>query len=148
MHENLATVTRVPVTYKPKLRSFARLYYTLETLGRIDSPGRKELNHEVFDQVHRMWKPVTAEDEQESFELQLDFAVSWGIDAAEFTAAYHSPAVEQKLQRAAELAKAYRITGTPTFIVGGMYKTDIQRAGNENRLLRLLTDLALKSTSR
>ena len=38
MYGNLATVTRVPVTFRPLLRSLARLYYTLEAVGRIDAP--------------------------------------------------------------------------------------------------------------
>jgi thiol:disulfide interchange protein DsbA len=148
MYENLATVKRVPVMFRPKLRSFARLYYTLEVLGRIDERGPNDLNHEVFDQLLRVQKPLTSDDEQENFKLQLDFATSRGIDAAKFTAAYHSAAVEQKLRRAEELANTYRITSTPTFIVGGKYKTDIGAAGDEYRLMHLLADLSLKSLGR
>jgi thiol:disulfide interchange protein DsbA len=146
MYENLATVTRVPVMFRPKLRSFARLYYTLEALGRIDARGRNDLNHEVFDQVQRIWQPpLTADDEEENFKLQLQFATSWGIDAEKFTEAYHSAGVEEKLRRAEELGNTYRITSTPTFVVAGKYKTDTRKAGDEVKLMRLLTDLALKS---
>ena len=146
MYENLATVTRVPVMFRPKLRSFARLYYTLEALGRIDARGRNDLHHEVFDQVQRIWQPpLTSDDGQENFKLQLQFATSWGIDAAKFTEAYHSAAVEQKLRQAEELGTTYRITHTPTFVVAGKYQTDTAKAGDEFRLMRLLTDLALKS---
>jgi thiol:disulfide interchange protein DsbA len=142
--ENLATVTRVPVMFRPKLRSYARLYYTLGALGRIDERGSKDLNHEVFDHVQRVWQPpLTSDDEAENLQLQLAFATARGIDATKFTAAYRSQAVERNLQRAAELAETYRITSTPTFIVGGKYKTDTTRAGDEFRLMRLLMDLAL-----
>jgi protein dithiol oxidoreductase (disulfide-forming) len=145
MYANLATVTRVPVAYKPAQRRLARLYYTLEALGRIDSPGRDDLHHEVFDQVHRLGVPIISVDEQEDFRTQLEFAVASGIDAARFTEIYRSAGVEEKVKRAEELAKAYRITGTPMFIVGGKFRTDVSKAGNEYRLLSLLADLALRS---
>jgi thiol:disulfide interchange protein DsbA len=142
MYSNLATVTRVPVTYKPLYRNLARLYYTLEALGRVDVP-RDDLHHEVFDQVHRLWRPLATDDEAESFKLQLDFAVSSGIDAAEFTKAYRSAAVEAKMKRADELGNTYRIISTPTFVVAGKYKTTTPQAGDEYRLTYLLTDLAV-----
>src|SRR5690348_16940394 len=117
MYKNVATVTRVPVTYRPLLRSLARLYYTLDALGRIDAPGRQDAHREVFDRVFRDGAKVMAENEEENFKLQQQFATTLGIDAAEFDKVYHSATVEQKVQRAVELGTAYKIASTPMFVV-------------------------------
>ena len=148
MYGNLATVTRVPVTFRPLLRSLARLYYTLEAVGRIDAPGRQDAHHEVFDRLLRDGTRLMSENEEENFKLQLDFATSMGIDSGEFTKAYRSAAVEQKVKHAEELGMTYRIASTPMFVIGGKYKTDIREAGDEYRLTHLLTDLSLQSMSR
>jgi len=148
MYSNLATVTRVPVTYKPLYRNLAHLYYTLDALGRIDTPNASDLHHEVFDRIQRLWHPLATDDEQESFKLQLEFAVASGIDAGEFTKAYRSAAVEAKLKRADELGNTYRVASTPTFVVGGKYKTTTPQAGDEYRLMALLVDLSLRSVGR
>lgn len=52
-----ATVTRVHVVYRPYQRSLARLYYTLQALGRIDSPDRNDVHHDIFDMFHRLEQP-------------------------------------------------------------------------------------------
>jgi thiol:disulfide interchange protein DsbA len=143
MYKNVATVTRVPVTYRPLLRSLARLYYTLDALGRIDAPARQDAHREVFDRIFRDGSKVMAENEAENFKLQQQFATTIGIDAEEFDKVYHSAAVEQKVRRAVDLGTQYKIASTPMFIVGGKYKTDIREAGDEYRLMYLLTDLAL-----
>jgi thiol:disulfide interchange protein DsbA len=145
MFGNLATVTRVPVTFRPPLRSLARLYYTLESLGRVDAPGRLDLHHEVFDRLLRDGTRLMSDNEEEDFKVQLQFAVAEGVGAAEFTKAYRSEAVQQKVQRAEELGTTYRIASTPMFVIARKYKTDIRGAGDEYRLMHLLTDLSLKA---
>jgi thiol:disulfide interchange protein DsbA len=142
---NLATITRIPVTFRAPLRSLARLYYTLEALGRVDAPGLKDVHHEVFDALLRNGERLMSNDEAEDFKAQQAFAVSAGIDAAQFAAAWRSEAVQQKVERAEELVITYRVASTPTFVVGRKYKTDIRAAGDEYRLMHLLTDLALMS---
>jgi protein dithiol oxidoreductase (disulfide-forming) len=146
LHADVATITRVPVAYRPPQRTLARFYYTLEALGRIDAPDRKDLHHEIFDEFHRIGAPVASlNDDEESFRLQRDFAIASGINAEEFTRIYRSAEVDAKVKRAEELSKAYRITGTPMFVVGGKYKTDMSKVSDVYKLMSLLADLSLQT---
>jgi thiol:disulfide interchange protein DsbA len=46
-----------------------------------------------------------------------------GLDAKKFDEAYNSFGVNNKVQRAMQMTKAYRISGTPTVTVAGKYVT-------------------------
>jgi thiol:disulfide interchange protein DsbA len=142
---NLATVTRVPVTFRPKLTALARLYYTLEALGRVDVPGQQDAHLEVYDRILRDGVLLMSDDDEESLKYQREFAVSVGIDADAFTRAWRSDAVTQKVKRAEQLGITYKVALTPTFVIAGKYKTDIRQAGDPYRLMHMVTDLSLMS---
>ena len=60
---------RVPVMWGPVHRAHARLFYTLQALGRRD------LHQKVFDTIHkRAATCCSSNDEQATRKLQLDFA--------------------------------------------------------------------------
>ncbi|MGD0489961.1 MAG: thiol:disulfide interchange protein DsbA/DsbL [Steroidobacteraceae bacterium] len=134
------TFVPVPVTWSPGHRALARLFYTLESLGKLD-----QLHNEVFKEIQVNNDPLVARDaadEAETEQLQTAFAVKQGISASAFKAAYHSMGVEARLQRADELVQRYRIDGVPTFVVNGKYVADVRSAGGQQPLLTLVGDLA------
>lgn len=136
---------KIPVTYSQKYVAHARLFYTLQALGRYDPLGPLDLHHEVYDTIHRVGDMlVDWNDEKKSFAMQLEWANRRGISADDFTNAYWSSLVDSKVKRAEAETLAYRIQGTPTFIVAGKYQTDAGMAGSEARLLALLTDLSTR----
>ena len=132
--------SRVPVMWNEGHRSLARLFYTLQTLGKLD-----QLHGEVFKEIHVHGDPLVAPDPNDaagSEHMQAVFARKFGISEADFTKAYHSFAVETALQRADELGQRYRIDGVPTFVVNGKFIADVGTAGSPERLLTLVGDLA------
>jgi thiol:disulfide interchange protein DsbA len=132
--------SRVPVMWNEGHRSLARLYYTLQSLGKLD-----QLHGDVFREIHVKGDPLVASDPNnatESERMQLTFARKFGISEDDFKKAYHSFAVDTALQRADELEQRYRIDGVPTFVVNGKYIADVQSAGGPERLLTLVADLA------
>ncbi len=129
--------SRVPVTWNPGTRSLARLFYTLQALGKLD-----ELHTAIFKEIHVNNDPLTGTDDANSERMQLAFVRKFDVSAQAFTNAYHSFSVETDLQRADELVARYRITGVPTFVVNGKYVADVGTAGGENKLLELVSDLA------
>lgn len=141
-----ATVTRVHVVYRPYQRSLARLYYTLQALGRIDSPDRNDVHHDIFDMFHRLGQPIVSENDDESFRLHLEFATSAGIDPEKFTSVYRSPEIDASIKRAQELTRAYKVAGTPTFVVAGKYKP--KHVQSERELVTLLSDLVVLAQKR
>ena len=130
----------VPVTWSDGHRALARLYYTLESLGKLD-----QLHEEVFKEIQANSDPLVATDpsnEAQTERMQTAFAVKHGISESAFKAAYHSMGVEARLQRADELVQRYRIDGVPTFVINGKYLADVRSAAGPERLLTLVSDLA------
>jgi thiol:disulfide interchange protein DsbA len=131
--------SRVPVMWQEGHRSLARLFYALDSLGKLD-----QLHTAVFKEIHVNSNPLVdlKNDEAQSERLQTAFVVKNGVSEADFKNAYHSFAVETNLQRADQLTQRYRIAGVPTFIVNGKYVADVSTAGSEERLIALVSDLA------
>jgi protein dithiol oxidoreductase (disulfide-forming) len=132
--------SRVHVVWEPWHRSQARLFYTLESLGKLN-----ELHSEVFKEIHVKNDPLVAADPNnvdETERIQAAFAKKFGISEDTFHKAYHSFAVETALQRAEQLALRYHIDGVPTFVINGKYIADVRTAGTPERLMTLVGDLA------
>jgi len=130
------TFVRVPVMWGPVHQAHARLYYTLQALGRLD------LFEKTFDTIQRENNPLVANTEDATLKLDVDFATANGIKADDFTKAYRSFAVEANLRRAQQLTERYNITGVPTVVVNGKYETDVGKAGSPEKLFALADDLA------
>jgi thiol:disulfide interchange protein DsbA len=134
------TFSRVPVMWSEGHRSTARLYYALESMGKLD-----QLHGEVFKEIHVNGNPLIAADPNDAAgaeRIQSSFLKKLGISDDAFKQAYHSFAVETDLQRADQLGLRYRIAGVPTFVVNGKYVADVSSAGSPERLMSLVEDLA------
>jgi protein dithiol oxidoreductase (disulfide-forming) len=132
--------SRVHVMWNDAHRSLARLYYTLESLGKLN-----ELHSEVFKEIHVNGNFLVASDPSNAAEterIQTAFVKKFGISEDTFKKAYHSFAVETALQRADQLVQRYRVDGVPTFVVNGKYIADVRTAGTPERLIALVGDLA------
>jgi thiol:disulfide interchange protein DsbA len=132
--------SRVPVMWNEGHRSLARLYYALQSMGKLD-----QLHSEIFKEIHTNGNPLVASDPNsaaESERIQTAFVTKHGISESEFKKAYHSLPVDLALQRADELVQRYRIDGVPTFVVNGKYVADVRSADGQERLMSLVADLA------
>jgi thiol:disulfide interchange protein DsbA len=136
------TFSRVHVQWNEGHRALARLYYTLDSMGKLD-----QLHGEVFKEIHVNGNPLTAADPNnaaESERIQAAFVKKFGISETDFKNAYHSMTVDLAVQRADELVQRYRIDGVPRFIVNGKYIADVASAGSQERLISLVGDLAVQ----
>jgi thiol:disulfide interchange protein DsbA len=133
------TFSRVPVTWSEGHRSLARLFYTLKSLGKLD-----QLHDAVFKEIHVNGNPLVAADgdDAETERIETAFAKKQGIPEDEFKKAYHSFSVDADLQKADALVQRYRIDGVPSFVINGKYVADVRTAGNAERLMSLVGDLA------
>lgn len=129
--------TRLPVMWGPAHRAHARLFYTLEALGKLD-----ELHSAVFREIQVNKNVLVSNDPIETEQMQLDFARRNGISEDDFRKAYNSFAVETNLQRADQLTKRYQVAGVPFIVINGKYTTDVGSAGGQNQLVALINDLA------
>jgi thiol:disulfide interchange protein DsbA len=131
---------RVPVIWQQVHRAHARLYYTLEALGRDD------LVSKAFDTIHQDLEnrqpPLFGDSDDATYRMQQQFATQNGISADDFSKAYNSFSVSSNLQRAEEVTQRYRVQGVPFFVVNGKYSFDVAKAGSEAKLTELINDLA------
>ncbi|HEX4050836.1 MAG TPA: thiol:disulfide interchange protein DsbA/DsbL [Steroidobacteraceae bacterium] len=129
---------RVPIMWGDVHRAHARLFYTLQALGKVD-----ELHTQVFDEIHQNNDPLYVQgDEKATFQSQLKFAEAHGISASAFTNAYNSFGVQTNLQRADDLDRRYKIDAVPTIVIDGKYEADVGTAGSEDKLIQLINDLS------
>ena len=123
---------RMPAVWNEVLKTHARLFYTIEILGR------PELNNEAFREINVRGNRLDTPDKIEAF------FTSRGVSKADFQKAFSGFAVESKLARAIDLNKRYRITSTPTVVVNGKYVTDASMAGGEDKLFQVINALAAR----
>ena len=129
---------RVPVMWGDVHRAHARLFYTIQALGKLG-----QLHTRIFDEIHQKGDELFVQgDPKETLASQLRFAEANGISAADFTNAYNSFGVQTNLQKADALGRRYQIDGVPTIIIDGKYKTDVSMAGGDAQLIQLINDLA------
>jgi thiol:disulfide interchange protein DsbA len=104
----------VPTVWDESRKPQARLFYTLEALGLLDS-----LHDKVYEAIHERQLKLYSDRAA----LDRWVAAQPGLDAKKFAETYDSFGVNNKVERAAQLTRNYRITGTPTVIVNGKYAT-------------------------
>ena len=123
---------RMPAVWNELLKTHARLFYTIEILGR------PELNNEAFREINVRGNRLDTPEKIEAF------FTARGVSKADFQKAFSGFAVESKLARATDLNKRYRITSTPTVVVNGKYVTDASMAGGEDKLFQVINALAAR----
>ena len=137
---------RVPVMWGPVHRAHARLFYTLESLGRDD------LVEKVFTYIHNLETQSGTESvlfsnsPDDTFKQQQAWAVQNGVSADAFAKAYNSFYVNTQLQQAEEITNDYQVQGVPFIAVDGKFTTDVGKASgggdNPDKLISLLDFLA------
>jgi thiol:disulfide interchange protein DsbA len=129
---------RVPVMWGPVHRAHARLFYTLESLGRDD------LVEKVFTYIHNLEDQTGSESvlfansADETFKQQQAWAVQNGVTADAFAKAFNSFYVNTQMQQAEEITNAYEVQGVPFIAVDGKFSTDVGKAGGETKLISLI----------
>lgn len=131
---------RIPVIWpgNPSTEALARLYYTMEALGKLE-----QLHVVAFREIHVRNNPLFANGDPAGTEkLQKAFLKANGVSDADFDKTYRSFSVENKLRRAADLTRRYGVTGVPFFVINGRYTADVGSAGGEAQMITLMDDLA------
>ncbi|MCL1635771.1 thiol:disulfide interchange protein DsbA/DsbL [Luteimonas sp. SX5] len=125
-----ARFVAVPATFGGPWDTYARGYFAAESLGLVDN------THEaVFNAIHGLRTlPPNASAEQIAA-----FYAQHGADAAAFSAAMASPAVDAKLEHVRQFLARAEVPGTadigtPMIIVNGKYRIDAGEGGYEKML--------------
>ncbi|HJV26531.1 MAG TPA: thiol:disulfide interchange protein DsbA/DsbL [Aromatoleum sp.] len=125
---------KVPVTFnRQQWTVLARLYYTLEAMGEAN-----KLSPAVFAAIHEQHRKLDQED-------GLFEWVGSVTDAKRFTETYKSFGVQSRLQRATQLAAAYRVDGVPMMAVDGRFVTSASQTGGYDQMLKVVDQLIARS---
>lgn len=122
---------RIAASLNPSWRTHARAYYTAEALDVVD-----EIHQQMFRAIHRQRRHMN--DTGQLAELFQEHA---GVDEETFLSTFNSFSVDTRARRGDHLVRQYRVTGTPTLIVNGKYRTGPSSAQGYAELIELLDHL-------
>ena len=122
---------RVPAIFSDKMIPLAKLYYTLEDMGKL-----QDFHEKIFKLIHVDKKRIYTK------KLIMDWASNEpGIDYDVFLKVFNSFSVGRKVSEAKRITRKYRIPGTPYITIGGKYLTGpsmiSERDSKKNRGERL-----------
>ena len=129
-----AELVRLPATWNNVLKTHARVFYTMELLGK------QNLNPEIWREINVKGNRLDSPDKIEAF------FTSRGVSKADFQRTFASFSMDSKVAKAEDLNRRYKITGTPTIVVNGKYVTDVGMAGSEEKLFEVVNALVAKET--
>jgi len=133
----------IPATWNPLVKLHAQLYYTEEVLvksGMISDPAG--FRTAVFREYHERGNRLTSESS-----IQSLFG-RFGVSPEDFASTWKSFEVAQKLSVAEDLARRYSISGVPTIVVNGKYRSGAGEAGSYPALLEVIDELIERETVR
>jgi len=121
---------RVHIVWNPLARMHAQAYFTAEALGKSN-----EMHAAFFEEYHVKGNSLDTDDKL------AEFFGRFGVSREAFENAFGSFGVHTSLQRADQLARRYRISGTPELIVNGKYSTDVTMAGSYTKFFENVNKL-------
>jgi thiol:disulfide interchange protein DsbA len=119
---------RLPAIFNPTWQLFAQAYFTAEVLGVIE-----QVHTPIFKAIHEQ-----GIDLRDPVLMAKIFETFAGVSKSDFDAVYHSFGVRSRLQQAQAHSRAYGITGTPSMIVDGQFRTDGTLAGSNAMMLEVV----------
>lgn len=138
-----ARFVQVPAMWNQILVLHARMYYTAEILARNGIiEDFAAFNTAVYEEIHRRNNQLSSEP------VILRLFERFGVSEDDFNRTWNSFEVDQKLRVAADLARRYSVSSTPTIVVNGKYRTGAQEAGSYGKLLELIDELIVRESAR
>jgi protein dithiol oxidoreductase (disulfide-forming) len=121
---------RQPAVFNETWGKHAKAYYTAEALGVVD-----KVHADFFDAIQNKKESLDTE------EALAKFFAAHGVNETQFKEAYNSFAVDSKMRNAPAMTTRYVITGVPTIIINGKYKTNGTLAGSHEKMIEIMDKL-------
>ncbi len=121
---------RQPAVFSKLWGKHAKAYFTAEALGVAD-----KLHDDFFDVIQNKKSSLTSKEQL------AKFFVAHGVDEAAFHEAYNSFLVDTKMRQAKTMASRYGVTGVPTIIINGKYKTSGPLAKSHENMIKVMDQL-------
>ena len=125
-----AQIRRIPAVFRDDWMPGAKIYYALQDIGAAD-----KLHTKVFDAYHL--DNINLNDEA----VLMGWVAKQGVDRTKFEAAYKSFSTQSRATQGGLLARAYNLSGVPSFAIDGKYVTSESMTGSEPRLFEVIDQL-------
>jgi len=129
--DHVAEVREAP-PLNPQWEQHSRIWYAARSLGI-----HHDILEPVFDEIHKNKKRLRKPDDVAKFIASLDL----GVDEDKFEKTMKSFAVDAGLRRSTQLAQQAGITGVPSIVVNGKYRTSVSMAGGSEQVIRVIERL-------
>ncbi len=124
------TLVREAPPLNPSWEAHSRTFYAAEAMGVKD-----QMFDETFNAIHKERRNL------KSLDSLAKFMGTLGIDEDKFRETIGSFTVTSRMRRSIQLAQASRITGVPSLVVQGKYRTGNSLAGSHEGIIRVLDKL-------
>jgi thiol:disulfide interchange protein DsbA len=121
---------RVPAIPSDSWADHARMFYTLEAMGKLE-----EYHQKVFDAIHKSNVNLANKKIRDEW-LQKN-----GIDAAKYAEMEKSFTVATNVNRAKQMTYAYKVDSVPRVTVNGKYVVTMDGAGSIERVFQIVDQL-------
>jgi protein dithiol oxidoreductase (disulfide-forming) len=131
------TVIRMPAVLRKSWSVHARAFYVAAHLGvgeRIHRP--------LFEAIHEHKRRLATPSKLRQF-----FAENAGVPSDDFNSAWNNPRIDAQLARAKQLQQAYGVSGTPTVIINGKFRTSGKLAGGFANVITVIERLAAREAA-
>ncbi|MGM0595237.1 MAG: thiol:disulfide interchange protein DsbA/DsbL [Pseudomonadota bacterium] len=127
---------RIPAIFnRASWKLHAHAYYTAEVLGVME-----QFHKPFFDAIHQQGKRLNTQ------EAIRQFFDGIGVDGDTFDKTFESFAVQAKVRRAADLTRQSGITGVPSIMVNGKYRTGGSMSKTFPRMIEITEALVEKES--
>jgi thiol:disulfide interchange protein DsbA len=117
---------RLPAIFRESWEPHARAYYTAQILGVLD-----RIHLPLFEAMHTQKRKLMTKGEL------MAFFAEHGVDEAAFSRTYDSFGVDSFIDRSKVMQARYGITGVPSMVINGKYRTSGSEAGSLENVIRV-----------
>jgi thiol:disulfide interchange protein DsbA len=128
-------IIRIPVAFYKQWEPHAKTYHALQIMGELS-----RVHKALFTAIHQYKKPLRTLDDIADW-----LAASFSIDKQSFLATAQSFAVDSRLRKGKQMAKAMGVARVPTLVVDGRYRPDFNQLKTADHILDATLYLADKS---
>lgn len=109
-----AQIVLLPAVFNSQWEPFARAFYTARALGVLD-----KTHNALFEALHTQHQPLY------SIEALAGFYSNYGVDPKSFLATANSFVIDSQMANGNNLVKSYGIGSTPTLVINGKYRVEM-----------------------